>query len=572
MDVNFIITCFNREGYLPYLLNIINSYKEVKAKVAVCYNGGQTAFPCDVKIANLGHQMGDVSLTRSGYAHLKSNGTARFIKIGIDSWLLDENSIIDIFNRMEKEQACYAGNWWGGSSLSTDIMFVDTRYGDPLEKLTGVNSVSSFESFMFKALEGAKFKYYVIPEREKVHSENRYKCDKLHWCMFHNLNENIAYAEKFLKCPLQTVPKLEINPGDIKVITEHPVAVDSPDHLQPMGTKQDNYTNPKFIEVMNALLRIEFTGQQLAYMDLGCSGGQVVKDFSDQGYITVGLEGSDYSLLNKRANWAELANKNLFTCDIAKPFKVTYKNIPQRFQLITAWEVLEHLKESDLDTLFHSIIEHLAPEGYFVASTSSNSVIQGGLELHQTRWAPEKWKEYLKKFTQLEPAPLNLTPQQCVRSAETGGSSDYLFYKLRTVRIQLGCGTNYRTGWTNFDLDPRVKADIYHDLNKGLPLEDNCADELEAQHVIEHLNDTIAIMKEIHRVVKPTGLVKLTVPHWQNPWAFGDPSHKHYFNEHTFDTFVPGLTGRVFGIDFFFTKISQTVANNEISVVLRPIK
>ena len=49
------------------------------------------------------------------------------------------------------------------------------------------------------------------------------------------------------------------------------------------------------------------------FLDLGCSGGQLVIDYIDRGHLGIGLEGSNYSVINKRANWPKYHNKNLFT-------------------------------------------------------------------------------------------------------------------------------------------------------------------------------------------------------------------------------------------------------------------
>ena len=142
-----------------------------------------------------------------------------------------------------------------------------------------------------------------------------------------------------------------VNPN-LRVITEHKIAFESPDHIASCGTKRDNSTNRSFILLMNKLLCREFPNTQLKFLDLGCAGGQLVRDFKDLGYISIGLEGSDYSLKHKRANWPLLAGKSLFTCDIAKPFEIKLEDKKIKFHLITAWEVLEHIHTEELDNVF----------------------------------------------------------------------------------------------------------------------------------------------------------------------------------------------------------------------------
>jgi 2-polyprenyl-3-methyl-5-hydroxy-6-metoxy-1,4-benzoquinol methylase len=119
-----------------------------------------------------------------------------------------------------------------------------------------------------------------------------------------------------------------------RVITDHPVALDSEDHQIPGGTMHDNSTNPVFNRKLYQLLSHL---PKLRVMDLGCAGGGFVKSLVDDGHEAIGLEGSDYSLHwdgpggteqeratrkpGKRAEWATIPDR-LFTCDITRPFQV----------------------------------------------------------------------------------------------------------------------------------------------------------------------------------------------------------------------------------------------------------
>ena len=202
----------------------------------------------------------------------------------------------------------------------------------------------------------------------------------------------------------------------ISLQTKHPIAFESPDHLAPWGTAYDNSTNRKFVLFMADRVDCENPGTAKAFMDLGCSGGQLVKDFLNLAWASVGLEGSDYSLKHGRANWPELGNKNLFTCDITKPFQVFVDANPGKFDLITAWEVLEHIHANDLDQLFANIRNHLKEGGYFVASTTSSSDKPDGIELHQSRLSNQQWRDLIeKRYPDLTPVDLGLKYYQYVR-------------------------------------------------------------------------------------------------------------------------------------------------------------
>jgi len=203
---------------------------------------------------------------------------------------------------------------------------------------------------------------------------------------------------------------------ELAVETDHRVAYESPDHISPSGTKANNSTNKKFVLRMNEIVSREFPNQDKYFMDIGCSGGQLVADFKHMNWVAVGLEGSDYSLKRKRANWATLANTHLFTCDITKPYRVTEDGRPAKFHLITAWEVLEHIAGPDLDAVFHQIIDHLADGGYFLASTTCTPDVVNGVELHQTKMTYGQWSQFVAdRYQQLEPVDLGFKIYQYVR-------------------------------------------------------------------------------------------------------------------------------------------------------------
>ena len=198
--------------------------------------------------------------------------------------------------------------------------------------------------------------------------------------------------------------------------TKYPVAFASPDHIAPKGTAVNNSTNKKFILFMDDKLRREFGPQTLRMMDLGCAGGQTVADFMTLGWQGVGLEGSDFSLKHRRANWARLADTHLFTCDITRPYQVKLDGQPVKFHLITAWEVMEHIATPDLPQVFGNIRDHLEPGGYFIASTTETSDLHEGLELHQTRWTNQEWRAVVAAhFPDLEFVDVGLKIYQFVR-------------------------------------------------------------------------------------------------------------------------------------------------------------
>ena len=121
-------------------------------------------------------------------------------------------------------------------------------------------------------------------------------------------------------------------------------------------------------------------------------------------------------------------------------------------------------------------------------------------------------------------------------------------YTRQPVKINIGCGLAVASGWVNIDgsfnalvaalprfLHPLVyrfsgarryynKPEycrllgehffIHHDLSYGLPLADGVADFVYSSHFLEHLfrKDAVYILKEMYRVLKPGGTLRISVP------------------------------------------------------------
>ena len=178
----------------------------------------------------------------------------------------------------------------------------------------------------------------------------------------------------------------------IKLKCEKEIAYDSPDHIKPLGTMQDNSTNPRFNKKFYKLL--DKWKSQIKVLDLGCSGGGFIRECINDGCLAVGLEGSNYSQKFKREEWAVIP-EFLFTCDIGKKFELFLDEKSLKFNLITSWEVFEHLKEKDIDSLVKNVKDNLEANGIFIGSISNFPSPNNGLELHQTQ-RPKEW--WIKKF------------------------------------------------------------------------------------------------------------------------------------------------------------------------------
>jgi predicted SAM-dependent methyltransferase len=104
--------------------------------------------------------------------------------------------------------------------------------------------------------------------------------------------------------------------------------------------------------------------------------------------------------------------------------------------------------------------------------------------------------------------------------------------------LDLGCGNKKRPGAVGVDHNPETAADVVHSLDSiPYPFETSSFDEIYADNVVEHLNDVIKTMEELHRISRPGGAVTVIVPYFRSQWAFIDPTHKHFFTVDSFSYF-----------------------------------
>ena len=98
----------------------------------------------------------------------------------------------------------------------------------------------------------------------------------------------------------------------------------------------------------------------------------------------------------------------------------------------------------------------------------------------------------------------------------------------KDLKLNLGCGQNLKEGYTNVDKfgEPDVKTDLEC---FPWPFEDSSVDEIELNHVLEHLGQTpdifLNIMKEMYRISKNQAVIKITVPHPRHDDYMNDPTH-----------------------------------------------
>lgn len=107
--------------------------------------------------------------------------------------------------------------------------------------------------------------------------------------------------------------------------------------------------------------------------------------------------------------------------------------------------------------------------------------------------------------------------------------------------LDVGCGQKKRMRAIGIDINPRSDADVVHDLNvTPYPFASNYFDEIWCDNVLEHLDNVVKVMSELHRIAKQSSKVTIIVPFYAHRQANTDPTHMHFFGTHSFDYFTAG--------------------------------
>jgi predicted SAM-dependent methyltransferase len=103
------------------------------------------------------------------------------------------------------------------------------------------------------------------------------------------------------------------------------------------------------------------------------------------------------------------------------------------------------------------------------------------------------------------------------------------------ARLQLGCGSQPKSGWINIDLYASA-ADLALDVREDLPFPDNSIAFVYTEHLLEHIGyptDATHLLREVKRVLRPGGGFSIVIP------DFGDLLHAYAQRRLSFFDDVP---------------------------------
>ncbi len=79
-----------------------------------------------------------------------------------------------------------------------------------------------------------------------------------------------------------------------------------------------------------------------------------------------------------------------------------------------------------------------------------------------------------------------------------------------------------------------------------MPLKTSSIDEIYSSYCLEHIDDQLAVVKEVFRVCKPGAMIRLILPHFSNPAFFDDLTHQRLYSTRSFEHYdhdMHALTG-----------------------------
>ena len=127
---------------------------------------------------------------------------------------------------------------------------------------------------------------------------------------------------------------------------------------------------------------------------------------------------------------------------------------------------------------------------------------------------------------------------------------------MKKIKLNIGCGSDYKNGFINIDTHKNYGADLVHQLpqvglavengkyklkvdGKPLPFKDNSVDHIYCSRMLEDfLYEYVPIMHDFHRVLKKGGILRIIVPYGLD---VRNPRHVRFFDETSFDEFCRSI-------------------------------
>jgi len=129
------------------------------------------------------------------------------------------------------------------------------------------------------------------------------------------------------------------------------------------------------------------------------------------------------------------------------------------------------------------------------------------------------------------------------------------------INLNLGSGGGKIEGYYGVDHAELEGVDIVADLNQLFDqFPDDCVKNIYSRHVLEHINEFLPLMNELHRIMMSTGKLEIVVPHFSNVYGFSDPTHVRFFGLYTMNYFCdPEYQPTIRKVPSFYSEVRFTI-------------
>jgi ubiquinone/menaquinone biosynthesis C-methylase UbiE len=110
--------------------------------------------------------------------------------------------------------------------------------------------------------------------------------------------------------------------------------------------------------------------------------------------------------------------------------------------------------------------------------------------------------------------------------------------------LDVGCGRRKLSGSVGFDISKDSDADVFGDAEvTPWSFKSESFDLVYSSHFLEHCKEPFIVLREMFRVCRYGGEVRVVVPHFSSSGGFNDLSHKHFFGYFSLEQFGSQFKG-----------------------------
>lgn len=125
--------------------------------------------------------------------------------------------------------------------------------------------------------------------------------------------------------------------------------------------------------------------------------------------------------------------------------------------------------------------------------------------------------------------------------------------------VHLGCGKHKYPGAFGIDRTSGPQVDLRHDLDaRPWPVPADHFDKAYLIDVLEHLDNAIGALEEVHRICRAGAEVIIIGPSAGSHQLWGDPTHRRAFTSRSFACFEDGFGDRHFDYTDARFRITET--------------